>query len=206
MTAKDLILYLIGQITTDGGTGYCIEYTGEVDPRPLDGRADDGLQHVDRGRRPGRHDRAGRDDVRLPPRPRSSPQGADFDAAVARWQQAADRCRREVRQVARVRRAPTSRRKSPGARTPARSRRSTARCPIRPTSATPTTSKTAASALEYMGLAGRRRRSRDLKLDRVFIGSCTNARIEDLRAAAAVVRATRSPATSARWSCPAAAR
>ena len=30
VTAKDLILYLIGQITTDGGTGYCIEYTGEA--------------------------------------------------------------------------------------------------------------------------------------------------------------------------------
>ena len=30
VTAKDLILYLIGQITTDGGTGYCLEYTGEA--------------------------------------------------------------------------------------------------------------------------------------------------------------------------------
>ena len=52
VTAKDLILYLIGQITTDGGTGYVIEYTGEAIRALNDGRADDGLQHVDRGRRP----------------------------------------------------------------------------------------------------------------------------------------------------------
>ena len=51
----------------------------------------------------------------------------------------------------------------------------------------PNDQKTAASALDYMGLAGGEPIT-DLKLDRVFIGSCTNARIEDLRAAAAVVK------------------
>jgi 3-isopropylmalate/(R)-2-methylmalate dehydratase large subunit len=50
----------------------------------------------------------------------------------------------------------------------------------------PNDQKAAASALAYMGLAGGEP-IRDLKLDRVFIGSCTNARIEDLRAAATVV-------------------
>ncbi len=59
VTAKDLILYLIGQITTDGGTGFVIEYTGQRHPRPQHGRADDGVQHEHRSRRPGRHDRAG---------------------------------------------------------------------------------------------------------------------------------------------------
>ena len=99
-----MILYLIGQITTDGGAGYCHRVHGRSDPRPVDGKADDGLQHVDRRRRAGRHDRAGRDDLRLPPRPAAfAPQGADFDKAVARWRAAADRCRREVRQVARLR-------------------------------------------------------------------------------------------------------
>ena len=47
----------------------------------------------------------------------------DFDAAVARWRTAADRSRRQVRQVARVRRGQHRRRKSPGEPTPARSRR-----------------------------------------------------------------------------------
>jgi 3-isopropylmalate/(R)-2-methylmalate dehydratase large subunit len=50
--------------------------------------------------------------------------------------------------------------------------------------------KAAASALAYMGLTGGEPIT-DLKLDRVFIGSCTNARIEDLRAAAAVVHGHR---------------
>ena len=50
-----------------------------------------------------------------------------------------------------------------------------------------TEQKTAAAALEYMGLAGGEPVT-DLKIDRVFIGSCTNARIEDLRAAAEMVQ------------------
>ena len=54
VTAKDVILGAIGQIGVAGGVGHVIEYAGEVDPRPLDGGPDDGLQHVDRGRRAGR--------------------------------------------------------------------------------------------------------------------------------------------------------
>ena len=53
-----------------------------------------------------------------------------------------------------------------------------------------TDQKTTAQSLEYMGLAGGEAVT-DLKLDRVFIGSCTNARIEDLRAAAAVAKGKR---------------
>ena len=54
VTAKDLILYLIGQLTTAGGTGYCHRIHRQRHPRPEHGRADDGLQHDDRGRRPQR--------------------------------------------------------------------------------------------------------------------------------------------------------
>jgi 3-isopropylmalate/(R)-2-methylmalate dehydratase large subunit len=53
-----------------------------------------------------------------------------------------------------------------------------------------TEQKTTAAALEYMGLAGGEAVT-DLKIDRVFIGSCTNARIEDLRAAAEMVEGRR---------------
>ena len=60
VTAKDVILGIIGQIGVAGGVGHVIEYAGDGDPRPLDGRAHDDLQHVDRGRRPRRDDRAGR--------------------------------------------------------------------------------------------------------------------------------------------------
>ena len=53
--------------------------------------------------------------------------------------------------------------------------------------ATPSDRESGARALEYMGLSSGRKIV-DIRLDRVFIGSCTNSRIEDLRAAAAVVR------------------
>ena len=66
VTAKDLVLAVIGRIGTGGGSGHVIEYRGSAVAGPLHGRADDGLQHVDRGRRPGRHDRPGRHHVRLP--------------------------------------------------------------------------------------------------------------------------------------------
>jgi 3-isopropylmalate/(R)-2-methylmalate dehydratase large subunit len=54
----------------------------------------------------------------------------------------------------------------------------------------PTDQKTTAQSLDYMGLRGGEAIT-DLKLDRVFIGSCTNARIEDLRAAAAIAKGKR---------------
>ncbi len=65
VTAKDITLSVIGATGTAGGTGYVIEYMRRGDPRPVDGRPDDGLQHGDRGRRPRRPDRARRQDLRL---------------------------------------------------------------------------------------------------------------------------------------------
>ena len=72
------------------------------DPRPDHGRADDRLQHVDRSRRPGRHDRPRRDDLRLHPRPRVRAPGRRFRQGRRPLEAAADRSRREVRQVARL--------------------------------------------------------------------------------------------------------
>ena len=66
VTAKDAILGAIGQIGVAGGAGHVIEYDGRGGPQPVDGRADDDLQHVDRSRRACRDDRAGRHDLRLP--------------------------------------------------------------------------------------------------------------------------------------------
>ena len=59
VTAKDLILALIGQIGVDGGVGYVLEYRGRCHPVQLvHGTANDHLQHDHRGRRANRHDRA----------------------------------------------------------------------------------------------------------------------------------------------------
>ena len=65
VTAKDIILAIIGEIGTAGGTGHVIEYAGDAIRSALHGRAHDHLQHVDRGRRPCRTDRAGPEDLRL---------------------------------------------------------------------------------------------------------------------------------------------
>ena len=75
VTAKDLILALIARIGTGGATGHALEYRGSADPRPLDGGADDGLQHVDRGGRAGRPRGPRRHDLRVPGRPARRPRG-----------------------------------------------------------------------------------------------------------------------------------
>ena len=75
VTAKDIILAIIGEIGTAGGTGHVIEYCGSAIEALLDGRADDGLQHVDRGRRARRHGRARREDLRLSQGPAEVAQG-----------------------------------------------------------------------------------------------------------------------------------
>ena len=65
VTAKDIILAIIGEIGTAGGTGYAHRICRRGDPRAVDGRPHDGLQHVGRGRRQGRLHRARREGLRL---------------------------------------------------------------------------------------------------------------------------------------------
>ena len=136
VTAKDLILGTIGQMGTTAPPA-TPSSTPARRSRPLDGAAHDGLQHVDRGRRPRGHDRARRHDVRVGRGPPGRAGG--LRRGVARVAHAAHRRRRDA-STARSRSTPRrSRRSSPGARTPAQVvARHRARCPSRarrPTSA-----------------------------------------------------------------------
>lgn len=184
VTAKDMILYLIGQITTDGGTGYCIEYTGEaIRALTMENRMTVCNMSIEAGARAGMiaPDETTYDYLRgrkfVPP---------DFDAAVERWKQlptdeGATYDKSLVFNAADI--APqVTWGTNPGLVVPVDSN-----VPTPGDFSDATDQTTAKNALEYMGLQGGEPVT-NLKLDRVFIGSCTNARIEDLRAAAVVAK------------------
>lgn len=184
VTAKDLILYLIGEITTDGGTGYVIEYTGSaVRALSMEERMTVCNMSIEAGARAGM---IAPDDTTYNYLRGRQYVPADFEAAVARWQQlpsdvGAKYVRVQIFDAANVVPQVTWG-TNPGQVAPVGSR-----IPNPAEIADDNQRKSAASALDYMGLqAGTP--IVDLKLDRVFIGSCTNGRIEDLRAAADVLR------------------
>jgi 3-isopropylmalate/(R)-2-methylmalate dehydratase large subunit len=186
VTAKDLILYLIGQITTDGGTGYVIEYTGEaIRGLSMEERMTVCNMSIEAGARAGMI--APDDKTYEYVRGREfAPQGAEFDKAVARWRElptdpGATYDKSLVFQAKDI--APQiTWGTNPGQVAPV-----TAKVPNPADLGDETTQKSAAGALAYMGLTAGTPLV-DVKLDRVFIGSCTNGRIGDLREAAAVVK------------------
>ena len=146
----------------------------------LDGGPDDDLQHDDRGRRPRRAwsrptTRRSRGSTAAPARRRARTSTPPSSAGAAlRTEDGASFDREVVVDAARAQ--PDG---DAGARTPARSSASPTPCPSRDATASE-------RALQYMGLeAGTP--IQEIRLDRVFIGSCTNSRIGDLRAAAKVV-------------------
>jgi 3-isopropylmalate/(R)-2-methylmalate dehydratase large subunit len=186
VTAKDLILYLIGQITTDGGTGYVIENTREaIRSLGMEQRMTICNMSIEAGARAGM----------IAPDEKTfeyirgrefAPQGADFDAAVKRWRQLPSDAGAKYDRVLIFHADDVTPQVTWGTN-PGQVAPVNGAVPDPSDFANQEERKTAARSLEYMGLAGGTPIS-DVRLDRVFIGSCTNARIEDLRAAAAVVR------------------
>ena len=186
VTAKDVILAIIGKIGTDGATGYVVEYTGEViRSLSMEGRMTVCNMSIEAGARAGMISPDAKTIDYIKGKP-FAPKGADWDVATAEWSQLATDSGAKFDTLIELHAdeiAPyVSWGTSPGMVAPI-----TANVPSPEDYENPSDRKSIERALEYMGLvAGESLRS--LKLDKVFIGSCTNGRIEDLRAAAAVAK------------------
>jgi 3-isopropylmalate/(R)-2-methylmalate dehydratase large subunit len=184
--AKDLILALIGKIGTAGATGHVIEYTGNaISALSMEERMTVCNMSIEAGARAGM---IAPDEVTfayLEGRPRA-PSGAAWAKAVERWQTFRSDPTADYDTHVRLDAGTVGPQVTWGT-TPGMVADITARVPDPAQLASENEREAATRALEYMGLtpgtplAG-------IPIDRVFLGSCTNARIEDLRAAANIVR------------------
>lgn len=185
VTAKDIILAIIGEIGTAGGTGYVIEYAGEaIRALSMEGRMTICNMSIEAGARAGliAPDETTFAYVRDKPR---APKGEAWDAALAYWKtlQSDEGAHFDKVVVLDAAKLPpiVSWGSSPE---DVVSVQGIVPNPDDITDENKRTSKQ--RALDYMGLTPGTKIT-DIELDRVFIGSCTNGRIEDLRAAAKVI-------------------
>ena len=189
VTPKDVVLAIIGRIGIAGGTGYAIEYAGSaIRAMSMEGRMTVCNMSIEAGARAGM---VGVDDTTIEylKGRRFAPQGAEWERAVAYWRTLKSdsdaKFEREVTLDAREIRPHVTWGTSPEMVVPV-------------DDAVPDPDKEKDSvrregmerALQYMGQEPNQRIA-DIRIDKVFIGSCTNSRIEDLRAAASVVRGRR---------------
>jgi 3-isopropylmalate/(R)-2-methylmalate dehydratase large subunit len=186
VTAKDLILALIGQIGTGGATGHVIEYMGPaIQALSMEGRMTVCNMSIEAGARAGIIAPDETTFAYLMNRPRV-PRGAAWGRAVDRWSTLTTdpgaKFDREVTVDASAIAPMVTWGTSPGMVAPI-----SGQVPNPSSLATTAEREEAERALAYMGLeAGSRLEG--LPIDRVFVGSCTNGRIDDLRQAAKVVR------------------
>jgi len=185
VTAKDIILAIIGKIGIGGGNGHVVEYAGEaIRALSMEGRMTVCNMSIEAGARAGMVAPDETTFAYLEGRP-YVPRGKDFQVAVDYWKSiAADVGARydRVVELDATRMAPqVTWGTNPGMVTHVTG------CVPDPNSFNdPVDRRAAERALDYMGLEPGTR-IMDIRIDRVFLGSCTNSRIEDLRAAARVV-------------------
>ncbi len=186
VTGKDIILAVIGRIGTAGGTGYVIEFAGEaIRDLSMEGRMTVCNMAIEGGARAGiiAVDEKTIDYVKGRP---YAPDGEMWDRAVAAWQQLHSDEGARFDTVVTIDAAAIEPQVTWGT-SPEMVLPVSARVPDPAAEADPVKAEGMRRALEYMGLEAGAPIS-EIRPDHVFIGSCTNGRIEDLRAAAVVAK------------------
>ena len=185
VTAKDIILAIIGKIGISGGNGHVAEYGGEaIRGLSMEGRMTVCNMTIEGGARAGMVAPDDTTIANLEGRP-FVPRGKEFQEAVERWKQLRTDAGAQYDMTIELKAEDIAPQVTWGTN-PGMVSGVTARVPDPNSFADPNDQKATERALQYMGLkAGTP--IVDISVDRVFIGSCTNSRIDDLRAAAQLV-------------------
>jgi 3-isopropylmalate/(R)-2-methylmalate dehydratase large subunit len=185
VTAKDFILAIIGRIGISGGNGHVVEYAGEaVRALSMEGRMTMCNMSIEGGARAGMVAPDSTTFAYLQGRP-FVPRGKDFQIAVDYWKTLVSDPDAPFDRVLELNAAEIAPQVTWGTN-PGMVTDVTGRVPDPGAFVDPVDREAATRALEYMGLQPNMPIT-DIAVDRVFIGSCTNSRIEDLRAAAHVL-------------------
>jgi len=196
VSPKDLILHIIGVVGTAGGTGHVMEYRGKVfEEMSIEGRLTVCNMSIEAGARAGLIAPDERTFAFLKGRP-YAPKGADWDAAVAWWQSLATDPGATYDKSVTINAADVQPTVTWGT-SPEDVVAIGGVVPDPASFAEPSKQDAARASLDYMGLEPGQRMD-EIEIQNVFIGSCTNSRIEDLRAAAAVLKG-KTKAANVRW-------
>lgn len=189
VTPKDVVLAIIGEIGTAGGTGYAIEFGGEVFRNmSMEGRLTVCNMAIEAGARAGM---VAVDDITLAyvkDKP-FAPKGALWDQAVAEWRGLHSDADAQFDRVVRINGADIQPQVTWGT-SPEMVLPVSGDVPDPAKESDPVKKSSIERALDYMGLRAGQPIT-EIPVDKVFIGSCTNSRIEDIRSAAEVVRGRR---------------
>ena len=195
--SKDIILYIISKITASGGTGYFVEYSGSaIRSLTMEARMTICNMSIEMGARGGM---IAPDDITFDyiKGKKFSPQGDEFDASVKKWKQLKSdndaKYDKVIKFNAKDIEPMITYGTNPGMGIKIKD--------YIPDSALNTSSESFNKSLDYMGLKSGQKLI-DKKIDYVFIGSCTNSRIEDLRIASNIVKGKKKSDQVNAWVIP----
>ena len=195
--SKDIILYIISEITASGGTGYFVEYSGSaIRSLSMEARMTICNMSIEMGARGGMiaPDEITFDYIKGK---KFSPQGDEFDASVKKWKQLKSdndaKYDKVIKFDAKDIEPMITYGTNPGMGIKIKD--------YIPDSALNTSSESFNKSLDYMGLKSGQKLI-DKKIDYVFIGSCTNSRIEDLRIASNIVKGKKKSDQVNAWVIP----